>query len=123
MSLISEDIDPCLSASVIFLSFSLTNVIADASGTADAMASILLGIGPLPTTYQRNNLIKRFPPVCRGNNSLERLSNQETLCERNLICHTNNNVYKNIINFKTIKREDQKKFPYEGIKTEVVEFL
>jgi hypothetical protein len=72
----------------------LTNVISDGSGTADAMASIFLGIEPLPTTYLKNDLIKRFPTVCREYNSLKELSGQENICERNLVCRAKNNGYK-----------------------------
>jgi hypothetical protein len=72
----------------------LTNVVSNGSGTADAMAALFLGIEPLPTSLVGNDLLERFPPACKNKTEMKSISDQKNSCERNLICRAKNNGYK-----------------------------
>jgi hypothetical protein len=72
----------------------LTNVVSNGRNTSDALASLLMGIEPLPTPLINDDMLKRFPVgyTMKAKTSVSPADN----CEFNLICHAKSKGYKTI---------------------------
>jgi hypothetical protein len=73
----------------------LTNVVSNGRNTSDALASLLIGIEPLPTPLISDGMLKRFP-VSQSTKRNKPVSPDTINCKSNLICHAKLKGYNTI---------------------------